>query len=151
MEPHKIILSLLFFGLFITGGIFIMKGSAENPDEEEIFFNRYDDVSVNIDSFDRTEFSDMEVENEVYNKSSDLSEQLETDELETDAELVLVTGPYKAFQKIREYYSTFGRVFSTISKMLDIPPFVITFLMVSLFIILIFIMAYFFRGFQPRT
>jgi len=154
MQPHKILIGIAMVSLFITAGLFVMFGTAE--DSEDGLFDSYADISERVNEFNRTKFEDIEEGGQstgeaVYNISSiqkdDLDEEIDTTKEWNIGEV----GVIKLIMRLFSYFNLMGIMVSDIGKILHIPQMFLDFAMIIFLITLLFTMAYFIYKFQLRN
>ena len=154
MQPHKIMLSILMFIFFIVGGIFFLVG---NPsDSNDGIFDNYSDISANAAAFNRTKFSNIEggksSAEAMYNVSSQMKEDVEgTESLSTVEYPLSLTGAFKALKDSTLLFTLFGTIVGDVFKILHIPNWAYSFVIISFLVVIAFIILYMVFRFQPRS
>ena len=155
MQPHKLIIGILMFSLFITGGIFVMFGDPAQPNDG--IFDNYTDISTRANEFDRDKFVSMDstrggqiTPEAGYNISKLQEDDLNEDIDQTTQWRIIDVGPVKVIRRMKQYYNLLNGVIEETAKILHIPEIFIDFAVVAFSIIIIFMVAYFIMRFQPR-
>jgi len=153
MQPHKIILNIILFIFIIVGGLFVMFG---NPDDSnDGIFDNYTDISDNIAGFERDKFSKIENEeasiSAIYNVSIEQKEDVEGTESSAEVEYPLsLTGAFRALKGTTKIFKIFGTIVGDIFKILHMPSWAYSFIIVGFLTIIVFILVYMVFRFQPR-
>ena len=148
MQPHKIVLGVLLFSLFVFGGIYILYGTLEGDDDGlfEVYDIPKDFFADKLQNLTEPE----KISQEIHNLTS---EQLEegVGELETEGQFSLLDiGPAKSIRRMFSYFGVINTLVEEIALLLHLPIFIVKTIAIAVQAMIVFLILYFFMKFQPR-
>lgn len=143
MEPHKFIISILIFGFFISGGLYIMFGG-EKSHEEGLFVDY--NVDMNSSKFDNL----RDKIDETYNITSEQKDELSPKDVDTEVDLPFYVDAWRALIKMFKYFGLTGDIIQETGSIVGIPSFIRNFAAVVIMTIIVFMLVYMAIRFQPR-
>lgn len=153
VQPHKFIIGIALVSLFMGAGFLILFGDSEN----EGIYDNYEDISENIKSINKSQYSSIREGGEAgmestFNISDDQRQELIATEVQqTSGWENIILGPYRVIQRFTSYFKLVGTMTNEFGRVLHIPTIFLDFTMIALGILVMFMMVYLIMRFQPRN
>jgi len=149
MQPHKFIIGVLLFSVFIYGGIFVMYGTIDDPQDGllEEYDVPKDSYASKLENITKPEVVTDEVKNITSDQKEDLKEEIDREQEWNPVEI----GPIRAMIRMYNFFKSVNVLIEEVALLIHIPTFFIKTAVTIVLITVVFMGLYFLRRFQLRN